>query len=46
MRQAEVMRSARWSFSQFYGLPLLIVLALGLLGAGPFGGLRRGDDDL
>ena len=35
MRQAEVMRSARWSFSQYYGLPLLIVLALGLLFAGP-----------
>ncbi len=35
MRQAEVIRSARWSFSRFYGLPLLAVLALGLLGAIP-----------
>ena len=35
MRQAEVMRSGRWSFSRFYGLPLLAVLALGLLGTIP-----------
>ncbi len=35
MRQAEVIRSGRWSFSRFYGLPLLAVLALGLLGAIP-----------
>jgi len=35
MRQVEVIRSARWSFSQFYGLSLLAILALGLLGAIP-----------
>jgi hypothetical protein len=35
MRQVEVIRSARWSFSQFYGLALLAILALGLLGAIP-----------
>ena len=35
MRQAEVIRSARWSFTRFHGLPLLAVLALGLLGAIP-----------
>jgi hypothetical protein len=35
MRQAEVIRSTRWSFSQFCGLPLVAVLALGLLGAIP-----------
>ncbi len=44
MRQAEVIRSARWSFTRFHGLPLLAVLALGLLGAIPSVGLRRGDD--
>ena len=35
MRQADVTRSPRWSSSQFYVLPLLAVLALGILCAVP-----------
>jgi hypothetical protein len=35
MRQVEVMRSARWSFARFCGLPILAVLALGALCARP-----------
>ena len=31
MRQVEVIKSARWSFARFCGLPLLAVLALGVL---------------
>jgi len=35
MRHAEVMRSARWSFSRFCVLPFLALLTLGFLCAGP-----------
>jgi len=35
MRQVEVMRSARWSFARFCGLPILAVLALGAFCARP-----------
>ena len=35
MRQADVTKSPRWSSSQFYVLPLLAVLALGILCAVP-----------
>lgn len=35
MRHGEVMRSSRWFFSRFYILPLLAVVALGLLCAVP-----------
>ena len=35
MQHAEVIRSTRWFFLRFYGQPLLAILALGLLCAGP-----------